>query len=447
MLNYQSTNRPLTYKDLTKMAQMLLRKKIPGQLVIQLTDRCNALCPQCGMRKTAGFPRSRLSMDDVKRALDAAVKNGVKIVSFTGGEPLLLLDDLIQLINYAGRAGIEYIRTGTNGFVFANARSPLFQSKIERLAERLASTPLRNLWISIDSAIPSVHEKMRGFPGVIHGIQEALPILHEHGIYPTANLGINRRILGKVTENLQKDATMTQEDYQQHFYQSFREAFRQFNRFIIELGFTIASNCYPMSVNGGDESNGLTAVYGATSGDRLVSFSNSEKVLLYKALLDTIPEFRSQIRIVSPRSTLYALCRHYAGDQGVSYPCRGGIDFFFIDSSKGDTYPCGYRGDENLGKYWELNGNKAKNPSPCTQCDWECFRDPSELFGPLMQAFSSPFGLLRKIKHEGHYFRLWLEDMKYYRACRLFEGRRPPEYSHLCGFSPHLSTLPYGEKP
>lgn len=428
-------NQTLRLKGLTEMAGMLLQRKVPGQLVIQLTDRCNAVCPQCGMRKTEAFPRTSLSVDDVKRILDAAANNGIRIVSFTGGEPFLMLDELVQLIRYAGRAGIPNIRTGTNGFVFANTSAPLFQSRIQRLAEKLASTPLRNLWISIDSAIPSVHEKMRGFPSVIHGIRKALPILHEHGIYPAANLGINRRILGDVTAGLERTATMTQEDYHRKFYNAFRTAFQAFNRFVIESGFTMASNCYPMSIDGSDDSNGLAPVYGATSEDHLVRFSESEKALLYKALLDTIPEVRSQIRVVSPRSALYALYRqHQADQQGDPYPCRGGTDFFFIDSRGGDTYPCGYRGEENLGKYWDLNGHTLKGKPSCHECDWECFRDPSELFGPPLQLFSDPLGLLKRLKRERHYFRLWVDDINYYRACRLFDGRRPPEPVRMRGF-------------
>ena len=67
-------------------------------------------CPQCGMRVTENFQRSRLSVEYIKRLLDAAAQKGVKIVSFTGGEPLLFLDDLVILINYAGEAGFKYIR-------------------------------------------------------------------------------------------------------------------------------------------------------------------------------------------------------------------------------------------------------------------------------------------------------------------------------------------------
>ena len=104
----------------------LSRKKAPEQLVIQFTDKCNALCPQCGMRVTEKFRRSTLSADVVKRIIDAAAQRGVRVVSFTGGEPLLFLKDLVMFIKYAGEAGIDFIRTGTNGFMFANPRSPHF---------------------------------------------------------------------------------------------------------------------------------------------------------------------------------------------------------------------------------------------------------------------------------------------------------------------------------
>ena len=48
------------------------RNRVPGQLVIQMTDWCNALCPQCGMNTTQCFERHRLSLPQLKTAIDAA---------------------------------------------------------------------------------------------------------------------------------------------------------------------------------------------------------------------------------------------------------------------------------------------------------------------------------------------------------------------------------------
>ena len=73
-------------------------------------------------------------------------------------------------------------------------------------------------------------KKCGGLKGVIKGIEIALPILHKHGIYPVANLGINRNIagLGKISPKITDNTEL---------YQRFREAFESFYNFIIDLGF------------------------------------------------------------------------------------------------------------------------------------------------------------------------------------------------------------------
>ncbi len=79
--------------------------------------------------------------------------------------------------------------------------------------------------------------------------------------------------------------------------------------------------------------------------------------------------------------------------------------------------PCGYRGNENLGDFNTLNVRVVTDKERCRKCDWKCFRDPSELFSPLLQARSTPIALLQKIFRDAEYRRLWLKDLNYYRAC------------------------------
>ena len=149
------------------------------------------------MRVTEKFSRSTLQTEKIKRTIDAAAQKGVSAVSFTGGEPLLDIDRLVALIRYAGKAGIPFIRTGTNGYIFANSDKKGFLKRVEEIAKKLADTPLRNFWISLDSALPHVHESMRGFEGMVRGLEKALPVFHESGLYPSVNLGLNRNLTAK----------------------------------------------------------------------------------------------------------------------------------------------------------------------------------------------------------------------------------------------------------
>jgi len=410
-------------RSLLRYLGTFVRGRIPGQLVLQFTDHCNASCPQCGMRRSASFARSILSLDDGKRIIDHAAASGISALSLTGGEPFLFQRELITLIKYAGEAGIPYIRTGTNGYLFMNHDRTGFHDRVSELAAALASTTLYTFWISVDSSVPEVHERMRGLPGVIKGIEKALPIFHEHGIYPSANLGITRNVC---PSRYDTNDVVSEDGY--------RAGFRDFFTHLIDMGFTIANACYPMSIGNGS-GDSLSAVYEATAADELVRFSAKETVIVLNALRETIPEFRSRIRIFSPLSSLYALERQHAGKGDTCQPCRGGSDFFFVDSLGGNTYPCGYRGNDNLGKFWDLDLREPPMTPACRECDWECFRDPSELLGSFADFFTRPLTAVRAVFSDFAAFRLRLSDLRYYKACGLFNGRMPPDYHKLDSFS------------
>ncbi|WP_319405106.1 radical SAM protein [uncultured Desulfosarcina sp.] len=422
------------------LLKSIFKNRIPGQVVVQITDRCNARCPQCGMRATESFARSTLKTDTIKKVIDAAARRGFQAISFTGGEPLLDLPRLVELIRYAGGAGIPFIRTGTNGFMLANPEKKGFEDRISRMVDQLADSPLRNFWISLDSAVDRVHEEMRGFPGVVAGIARALPIFHRAGIYPAVNLGINRKVGGDATRLLHRQACVSDRDYLETFYFRYVKAFEQFYRRAIDLGFTMANACYPMSIDAREGEQGLSAVYAASTVADIVRFTPSEKQMLFKALIVAIRKFRSRIRIFSPLCSLESLVRTYGSEFSApsGYGCRGGVDFFFINAADGQLYPCGYRGNENYGRLWEVDIGEQILPveeDACRQCDWECFRDPSELFGPLLEAFSNPLGLIRRMAGRPEALATWTGDLFYYRACGFFNGRQAPEFKKLNRFS------------
>lgn len=406
--------------------------------MIQITDHCNAACPQCGMNRNAGGQRRHMPWDHLRRVLDAAAENGVQAVSFTGGEPLMCRRPLMEALRHASRLRFPFLRTGTNGFVFQSPEAAGFHDKVSRLADALAETRLRNFWISIDSALPAVHESMRGLPGVIRGIEKAMPIFNDRGIYPSANLGINRNIAGEYTAGCFPDAYPSECAYLEAFHRRFVQAFDRFYRFVADLGFTIANTCYPMSADT-TEDNGMAPVYAASSAQRLISFSHREKAALFRALMDVIPQHRSRLRIFSPLSGLHHLAASYANHRPSPYPCRGGVDYFFVSANGADTFPCGYRGEENLGAYWRMPNHAGESDASCERCDWECFRDPSEMMGPLLWDLRNPVGMPGRLLQDREFYRLWVSDVAYYVAADFFDGRRAPRRASLERWRPEHS--------
>ncbi len=403
----------------------LIFGRLPGQLVIQYSNRCNADCPQCGMRRSENIARYKLDKDYVKSLIDTAADKGVKSLSFTGGEPLLYLDDIVELTDHASAAGIPYIRTGTNGFFFKDWDNPGYIKKITTIAEKLAATQIYTFWISLDSANPNDHEAMRGISGIVKGIEKALPIFHEHGIYPSVNLGINRATGGRSKQPFLNETS------REEFLEAFKSAFTHFYNFVHNIGFTMVNACYPMSSSGTSQEFG-SSVYGAASNSSVISFSRTEKALLFQALFETIPKFRGKLQIFSPRCSLHGLIRKFADRQAPLFPCRGGTDFFFVECEKGRIHPCGYRNEhqENLPELVQRFGKIID----CDLCEWECFRDPSDVLGPFADFFTQPFKLCGKITREPRFFKLLIEDLRYYSACNYFNGRLAPEYVQMKRF-------------
>jgi hypothetical protein len=272
---------------------------------------------------------------------------------------------------------------------------------------------------------------MRGLKGVVKGIEKALPIFHDHGIYPGVNLGINRATGGVSRQLFLQD----QQTSAGEFLEAFKTSFSCFYSFVCELGFTTVNACYPMSndcLTSDNDNNKKSldkSLYGAVSNTSIISFSPIEKALIFRALLETIPKFRGKLRIFSPRCSLHSLIRKFAEQRQPLFPCRGGTDFFFVDCEKGLPHPCGYR-DEPLTELPDL-AQRHKNGIACDLCEWECFRDPSDLLGPFAELFSQPHHLPVHLANDPKFFRLLLEDLNYYRACDYFNGRRAPRYEAM----------------
>lgn len=120
---------------------MLILK--PQQLVVLTTNQCTARCAHCVMNSSPDR-HDRLTFSQIRKVLDhLTALNQLRVVVFSGGEPMLLGDELLDMIAYADGLGL-ITRVVTNGYW---AISP--EKARERLID-LIEAGLQELNISAD---------------------------------------------------------------------------------------------------------------------------------------------------------------------------------------------------------------------------------------------------------------------------------------------------------
>jgi cytosylglucuronate decarboxylase len=134
----------------------------PYYLFIRILEACNANCFMCRFaRSTDRFRADRGALASV---MAQARREGVRVVRFTGGEPLMH-PDLVGIIADACELGL-LSSIITNGY------------KLARAIPDLAAAGLDQIVVSIDGATAESHDEFRGTPGLfdrcVSGLEAAL---------------------------------------------------------------------------------------------------------------------------------------------------------------------------------------------------------------------------------------------------------------------------------
>ncbi len=159
---------------------------LPGrhELIFKITSRCTDRCPKCGIWKTPEDEAARIGVDlfisclhDLRRELYA--------VTITGGEPLLLKEEVLKIARGARESGVP-LTVVTNGFLISG-------DFLEAYAE-MGHT----LVVSVDTLDPDKWKKFRG---------------RDHFDTVISNLLLARELLGPRRLTVQSvSATETKDD-------------------------------------------------------------------------------------------------------------------------------------------------------------------------------------------------------------------------------------------
>ncbi len=132
------------------------------RLDIRIGFNCNNNCVYCIVKEGRNKFKD-ISTDEIKKHIDYAKKEGVKKLTFTGGEPTIR-SDFLEIGKYASSLGFEEIMITTNGRLLA----------YEDYVDKLIDAGFNKFMISLpghNSELYSEITKTDGFNQVIKGIQ------------------------------------------------------------------------------------------------------------------------------------------------------------------------------------------------------------------------------------------------------------------------------------
>src|SRR4029077_9781685 len=121
-------------------------------VVWNLTRTCNLGCVHCYTASEAKKYPDEIDAAKAKEVLDDPAAFKVPAVLFSGGEPLVR-PDLFEIAAYARSKGLHVVLS-TNGTLIDR-----------QTAQRLKELNFAYVGISLDSAIPSIHDEFRGMQG------------------------------------------------------------------------------------------------------------------------------------------------------------------------------------------------------------------------------------------------------------------------------------------
>lgn len=114
-----------------------------SKLAIAMTDRCSAACDMCCFGCTPKGKRT-LGNDLMKDVIhQASEMDGIRSVGFSGGEPFMVYDQLLECCSYAKSLGLR-ITVNTNGFWGRN------EKKARQMLEELKKAGVELLSFSAD---------------------------------------------------------------------------------------------------------------------------------------------------------------------------------------------------------------------------------------------------------------------------------------------------------
>jgi radical SAM protein with 4Fe4S-binding SPASM domain len=180
----------ILYRDSPDHISPIYTYDRPLSVVWEITYGCNHNCTYCISR--AGTPQpDELSREEIDTILDELIQLQVGFINITGGEPLLRKDIALHIAQRASQKGIG-LELLTNGMLITPG-----------VAKEIYDAGIRDVQVSVDSAVPEIHDRQRGVKGAWVKAVESIRNLKEVGVHVVADAVVTSETLPYFEETRQ----------------------------------------------------------------------------------------------------------------------------------------------------------------------------------------------------------------------------------------------------
>jgi MoaA/NifB/PqqE/SkfB family radical SAM enzyme len=302
---------------------------IPKTVFWAVINYCNAVCITCNFYKVPKKIWKYVTFENAKRAVDIMYASNFRMISLTGGEPLMN-PDICDICDYINKKGMIITYIPTNGLLVN-----------DYLATRLKGANVRLMGISIDLPGNESQSDMgltRKIPNLRNIIINARKCLENAGIKTYAGI-----LLTKQTLDIPKVLN-----------------------YVNTLGFDKVIFSYPQT----NQSSSFQA------------FAESNNLILsLDEIRNVVTEIKSakrsfKIGIHNPDVSLDEFLK-YSQDIPRRYKCRGGSQLFYLDWNL-DLYRC-FTLPKQYGNILEMGKIDIKEDT-CDLCSQQAFRDQDAFY-------------------------------------------------------------------
>ncbi|MBN1850738.1 MAG: heme b synthase [Deltaproteobacteria bacterium] len=165
------------------------RSNSPRLIAWEVTRRCNLNCVHCRAASEKGPYPGELNTEKSLQILDQIAQVGKPIIILTGGEPILR-EDVFELSRHGTNLGLRMVMA-TNGTLLD-----------PDLAEKIRSSGIQRVSISIDGPDAESHDQFRKVTGAFKGALRGIDFLKHEGIEFQINTTITKHNIQHVRKIL-----------------------------------------------------------------------------------------------------------------------------------------------------------------------------------------------------------------------------------------------------